>query len=1047
MVMPPPAQRSSGHKCVDVIQAAYSDAVRLFPNSEKLLNAPRWRQAAARTQAIIEGTPPGVIGQVSNQRHIVHEALSRVTRQELHENVKTLDRMLYKELPKMQYVGPPQYANIARQYPDKVFMEYPQYFSGASPKLRQAFNRSAKFNSDKIKLAKGLGYPIEEITGRFYFEHMWDDAGSPLTARTQGFPEGRVSVAKEREFDDYIQGIAAGRKPSEHTVGEIIEHSSELMDKAIADALERRIILERFGTQTKTAAVREFNAPLYKGWYAPPEIVNFVDQIQSPPPPALNAAQGVSAAFKNTAFGLADIGVFGVHVLRAVTTGGPQILAAALNRGLATVGLPHFDLWLNQNLTRAMNAQVRGGVTLGQGPSAITLGGGTIVKYIPFAGKYLDRPISAVTDTLARVQFGGILTPIRVLRYEGDLMMLSLLGRDINNPRILRQAGDWANVSTGASRGAQTATRRGIEAAGVTSFQMVRAEAAQWMKLANTVFNPRTSAVERMLGLTALASLGATIYGLGSAININFGNGKPVEWDPRKSNWSTVELGGREIPLIPQRALIRAIGKSVDALQNEDPERLTQIWTQYAAGKLSPLVGGLAAGAGFGFDRERGFRVGDLSPEARLRGLAPLPPIVETAMDPEERNATSLGLSYVGLNSWPVSMKERKQRKLDELFEQGYFPERAEGGAAAGVRPTIDNLLTTERAKLKEDFPELFSDPGEEFKQDVREGVSETERDVLTGDFIASAKQTKHSILDSIMRDARTGRLGDLSEDTTRKRLWEEGKDALDDYREKVKEARKLNPSDWAPEDPTEKRTLDRFFRLIDSLPDVPADEDWARFDKGMESFTPEELALIEQQTGVGDHPFELARREANKKLDRYWEADEEARPDIRAGDAEIDGLLWAIGNGKVRSSDHIDEALDAFEAIYGYRPPRSAVSLTEGATNYEAAVRAMENGSFNFEEDRSSAASTIDDALPPNDPRRKEYERMSSQVGEGSQYDSLESGKPRENFREQNPEIDAILWVLGKTSVVRSAAAGRRARELYQQLWGVTPPWPRLAQ
>lgn len=400
----------------------------------------------------------------------------------------------------------------------------------------------------------------------------------------------------------------------------------------------------------------------------------------------------------------------------------------------------------------------------------------------------------------------------------------------------------------------------------------------------------------------------------------------------------------------------------------------------------------------------------------------------------------------MGLQTYET-MRETKQAKLDELFEQGYFPERAEGGAAAGVRPTIDNLLTTERAKLKEDFPELFSDPGEEFKQDVREGVTETERDVLTGDFIASAKQTKHSILDSIMRDARTGRLGDLSEDTTRKRLWEEGKDALDDYREKVKEARKLNPSDWAPEDPTEKRTLDRFFRLIDSLPDVPADEDWARFDKGMESFTPDELALIEQQTGVGDHPFELARRDANKKLDRYWEADEEARPDIRAGDAEIDGLLWAIGNGKVRSSDHIDEALDAFEAIYGYRPPRSAVSLTEGATNYEAAVRSMENGSFNFEEDRSTAASTIDDALPPNDPRRKEYERMSSQVGEGSQYDSLESGKPRENFREQNPEIDAILWVLGKTSVVRSAAAGRRARELYQQLWGVTPPWPRLAQ
>lgn len=911
--------------CVDVFSAAYKDAVRLFPNSEELLKAPRWRQAAARTQAIIEGTPPGVVGQVANQRHIVQEALSRITRQELHDNVKKLDRMLYRELPKMTYIGPTKYASIARQYPDKVFMEYPQYFSGASPKLQQAFRRSEAFNTQKIKLAKALGYPIDEIVGRSYFEHIWEDVDSALTGRVQSVPPGRVSVAKTREFDDYIQGIAAGRKPAEMTVGEVIEHSSELMDKALADAYERRLILERFGTKTKTADLREFNAPLYKGWYGKPEIVNFVDQLQSPAPAAMTPINELSAALKNTVFGPADIGVFGVHVLRGVTTGGPQMVAAVINRGLAALGLPHFDLWLANNLTKAMQANVRGGVHIGQGPSAITLGGGTIVKYIPFVGRLLDKPISGGVDALARIQFGGILTPIRVMRYEGDLIMLRLLGRDINNPRILRQAGDWANVSTGASRGAMTQGRRSVETATFTSFQMVRAEAAQWLKLATAVANPRTSAVERMLGLTALASLGAMVYGLGSAINMSFGSGKPIEWNPAKTDWATVELKGLKIPLIPQRALIRAIGKSYDALSKEDPERLTQIWTQYAVGKLSPLVGGLAAGAGFGFDRERGFRVGDLSPEARLRGLAPMPPIVETALDPDERSAAGLALSYVGLNPWPVPLNERKSRAIADLYDKGAFIDDY-SHLPNGEPERFGQLSNTDKQIAAKQYPNLFSEEAMD-KAGGKADVSQRDQNDISAGKLDAATAARDTAIERTLKEAQTDRFGDISERETRVTLLDHLADAANDWGAVLENELTTNPGFFGEEDNPAKL---KYRALNDKYPFPRTSEEWDAFDAEYErEFSDEQKSFLEREAGVKRNATQNKLRAVKERTSPYYDfldtlseddkkADEK-KETWRQQNPEVDAALWVLGSvGIVRSARARKLAAEYMNELYG---------------------------------------------------------------------------------------------------------------------------------
>ena len=78
----------------------------------------------------------------------------------------------------------------------------------------------------------------------------------------------------------------------------------------------------------------------------------------------------------------------------------------------------------------------------------------------PFVGKALDAPVTRVIDELTRIQFGQILTSVRLMRYEGDLMMLHLLGQDITDTAVLRTDGDWANASTGASRGARRRRRK-----------------------------------------------------------------------------------------------------------------------------------------------------------------------------------------------------------------------------------------------------------------------------------------------------------------------------------------------------------------------------------------------------------------------------------------------------------------------------------------------------------------------------------------------------------------------------------------------------------
>ncbi len=374
--------------CVGVIEQAFKDTERLMGLQRPIPRSAIGRRIA-QVQSLIDGRIPGEMGLIGDQRHIVEEAVRNASADDVSRIGRALDDLFAKEGAAIQHTGvipegisPETMQRALLTQKNKIVVQHPELFTNISPALRQILDEAQAFQGSKLGIAQALGYPIEAIDGP-YLRQVWDLPQAEIVGAVAQ-TRGRVSIAKERVFGDILEGMEQGLTPTEHTVGELLEGASGLMDEAIADAFERQIVLRNFGTKGTVPAkggATSFNHPLYKGWSGPQDVVNAIDQMHAPVGRGTRQAQNVAAALKNTVFGIADIGVFGVQILRNIGLGGVQTLAGTINRGLALRGMPH--MFLADNLAHAINANVRGGVHIGIGPSAIKLRGGTILKYLP----------------------------------------------------------------------------------------------------------------------------------------------------------------------------------------------------------------------------------------------------------------------------------------------------------------------------------------------------------------------------------------------------------------------------------------------------------------------------------------------------------------------------------------------------------------------------------------------------------------------------------------------------------------------------------------
>ena len=707
---------------VRIIQAAYRDSRALLDDQEKLIGASFARRAAARTEAIVTGTPPGVVGHIANQRDIVESTLRKVTSDEVNGIAKRMDDLLTKELPGVRYIGPAEHADIVAQYKPLVFMQHPDWFAGGSNELRQALADSQVYMRSKLEVARAMGYPIEALELP-YLEQMWDVTRDIMESAIYR-PSGRVSIAVDREFGDYIEGIAAGMKPKQMTVGELIEHTSALMDKAIADAYERRLVLERFGTKqpgNAMSGMKQFNAPLYRGFWAPSQIVNFVDQLHNPVGNLVRQTGNVAGSLKNVVFGLFDVGVLGVQVARLAAHGGPATLIGALNRAVGALGLPNFNPALDD--VERMTRNSLAGVSQSTGPSAVTIGGATPLQYIPKFGKQIDAPFAKAISVSTDIQFNKILTPLRNMKYEGNLLVLKFLGQNTDDPLVKRAAANDANAISGASRGAMTPGRKAVEGIVTTSYQMTRSEMASLMQVARIAGNRSVSVAERELALMLLASTFASVYSINAAINMARGESPwDIPWNPMDTNWATANIGGKHIPIIPQRALVRALGESVEAIMEMDGEKLAARWTQFAAGKLSPAVGIIPALAGYGYEPGEGFKTGGLSNKARGLGVAPLAPSIEQYLTEGYRGKLATGLSLAGVSSWPESEKEKYNARVLELTGKAYDDLDIDGQNLVRNDPIIKEIQgrMSESSRERNTPTQAYFDRLDEIKADFQ---------------------------------------------------------------------------------------------------------------------------------------------------------------------------------------------------------------------------------------------------------------------------------------------------------------------------------------
>lgn len=393
---------------------------------------------------------------------------------------------------------------------------------------------------------------------------------------------------------------------------------------------------------------------------------------------------------KNTMFGL-DFGIFGIQVLSSIRRGGVPMVAGMVNRTLSAFDMPNASvLYADVNLPK-MVQYAADGVQQAPVSSSVRPEAGSLLRYVPVVGETLDRPLMAVAERLNQFQFGTVLTALRNLTYEGNLTMLHLAGKNIQDPAIRRPAADSANHITSFANQALRSNRASTERVVFTSAPMNRARVAQIVDMAK-VFDPtnNTTSEERMLGAMMITSSVVSTLALGKLVHNQIGVGE-LELDPSKPGFGLLTTifkddDGRNeiIDLFPQDPVERAFARSLRELSEGDPIAAMQQWVRVYSGSAS-IIGNIPpAYFGYGFEPGVGWRFGDMTPTARVLSVLPLPPVISSAIvtgagkdnwTPSEvvqemkNNPRATGMDVFGLATFPESPIGLINRRATEYAE------------------------------------------------------------------------------------------------------------------------------------------------------------------------------------------------------------------------------------------------------------------------------------------------------------------------------------------------------------------------------------------
>lgn len=634
-------------------------------------------QKLARLDAWIEGkVPDGVVNEFARAHLVAGNALRQYADEWLLNNAKGVDTLFAGAQKSAKFIGPAdQRANVYanRGTFASAVINHRDWFKDLPAGLTSFIDQrltpfQSKFYANVLAIDPNAAPAVDGP----YIRSVWDLPESELSSAVEQF-QGRASVTKKRAFPDPFEAMADPDWPyklEDVAPSELISSSLHLSARQMGLQIEKKLITNRFGSTVRREGMIAFRNPNYAGYYGPPEVVNFVDQLHQPltaGPAALG--KNILTPLKNLIFGPGDIAVFGQNVLKLIATRGTATAAGAVNRALEAMHLPYFTTYMEADLPRAIQRTVDG---LPQGVMGAVLEpkGGTAIKWFGPVGRAIDRPVSQFAEVLQNAQYQGILTPLRNMTYEGNLMMNAVIYKatrlerfNPENPTVRRQAAENAMAWSGGSLGALRRARREGETVFLATPQVRRSMFAQIGQLMK---------FDTPEAYATMATLAMTVYGAGSALNMLFGSGKPVEFDPRKTDWASVQLGGQWktvngerkyvggyfATLLPQTSQVRALGKSVAAIERGDGASAIRAWEQFAYTSASPGLQLPPAAAGIGFTPEGRF-TNNLGMGDRLRSLIPLPITGQAIARGQLRAPTSLGgvavdLSQIsGLNSYP----------------------------------------------------------------------------------------------------------------------------------------------------------------------------------------------------------------------------------------------------------------------------------------------------------------------------------------------------------------------------------------------------------
>lgn len=347
-----------------------------------------------------------------------------------------------------------------------------------------------------------------------------------------------------------------------------------------------------------------------------------IDKTTGKVPGWMRTAEGISARVKNQKFGFLDINAIGANVLPGIQGGFPALATKMLNDMMLAVtkgkvgvdlsALPDPSLVGLNIRPKGMDVDPSAGTLVGGLGNILDSGG---MKTAGSALRKVDAGLTKYNDLLTDVQYNKLLGGQRKAIYEGNLVIMKLLGKDISDATVQRSSAEMANALTSAANLATRNGRRAVENTSLTSASFLRAQGELLKLMSNIVTGGTTTknagvvgkavTPERILAATTLVSMAGAAGGAamlaGGAINLD-----PL--DPKNFGEMKVPNGNggyMTVQLFPQKQLARGIGESFQLMKDADPKELAKTWGEFFLGRAAPIPAAAGNIMNIGFDPKK----------------------------------------------------------------------------------------------------------------------------------------------------------------------------------------------------------------------------------------------------------------------------------------------------------------------------------------------------------------------------------------------------------------------------------------------------------